>query len=142
MQNFFSLLSVGFLISTTAQAVADDYPQPGLYKVVGKMSSGQMVSSQFESEQCIKDDQFRTDPNAWMQKHQGQTCEIVEYELSGGTITMEMTCAMFGAGASTIKGTGTYTNSGWQMRNVMQMTNAGMSMEMTTEVTGTRQGSC
>ena len=142
MKNIIASLSLAVLLSTAAQAVADDYPQPGLYKVIGKMSSGQMVSSNFESEQCIKDDQFRTDPNAWMQKHQGQTCEIVEYELSGGTITMEMTCSMFGAGASTIKGTGTYTNSGWQMRNVMQMTNAGMSMEMTTEVTGTRQGSC
>ena len=126
-----------------SHALADDYPQPGLYKVVGKVSSDQLpVGSSHESEQCIKDDRFRTDPKAWMQEQQGQQCEVVQYDLSGGNINMELKCTVPGSGASTITGTGTYSSSGWQMRNVMSMSHGGMNMQITTEVTGTRQGSC
>jgi len=114
-----------------------------LYKVVAKVSSDQLpVGGSHESEQCIKDDRFRTDPNSWMQEQRGQTCEVVEYNLSGGNISMELTCTVPGSGTSTITGTGTYSSTGWQMRNVMRMSAGGMNMEMTTEVTGTRQGGC
>lgn len=141
--NTLRTLIIVLLSIISTNAVAEDYPEPGLYKVVGKVSSEQLpIGSSHESEQCIKDDRFRTDPKAWMQEQQGQECEVVEYDLSGGNISMELKCTVPGRGASTISGTGTYSSSGWQMRNVMSMSSGGMNMQITTEVTGTRQGSC
>ena len=123
--------------------MADDYPQPGLYKLVAEISSAMMpANNTYESEQCIEEHHFRTDPNAWMQQQPGQACEVVEYSLGAGKISMQLTCTIQGVGTSTITGTGTYTDTGFQMQNVMRMSSGGMTLETTTQVTGTRQGSC
>lgn len=136
-------LTLALFTVISATAIAEDYPQPGSYKVVAQVSSDQLpVNTSHESAQCIKDDRFRSDPMAWMQEQQGQQCEVVEYNLSGGNINMELSCTVPGRGTSTISGTGTYTSTGWQIRNVMSMSSGGMNMQITTEVTGTRQGNC
>ena len=142
MKALTSLTAVVLSIAASP-VLADDYPQPGLYKVVATVSSAQLpVGGSHNSEQCLKDDEFRSDPSAWMEQQQGQQCEVVDYTVAGGNIRMELKCAVPGSGASTIIGTGTYTNSSWQMQNVMRMNSGGMSMEITTNVSGTRQGNC
>ena len=138
-----ALLTLAASAAVGGQALADDYPQPGLYKVVGKVSSAMMpMSGTHESEQCIEAHQFNTDPNAWMQQQQGQECEVVEYSLSGGNISMELKCNVQGSGTATIIGKGTYTDNSFQLQNVMHMGGSGMNIKITTDVTGTRQGSC
>ncbi len=139
----FAIVTAVITLVAGANAAAEDYPQPGLYNVVANVSSDQLpMASSHDSQQCIKDDQFRTDPKAWMQEQGGQSCEVLEYTLSGGSINMQLECTVPGRGASTITGTGTYHSNGWQMKNTMRMSSGGINMEINTEVTGTRQGAC
>lgn len=122
---------------------AEDFPQPGLYKVEATVSSNQMpVSSRHESEQCIQSDQFQTDPGAWLQNQSGQECEVTEYSLVSGMINLALTCTVSGMGNATITGVGAFTRDGWQMKNVMRISGNGLDMEMMTELSSVRVGDC
>ena len=133
----------GVLLSTPAAALADDLPAPGLYSMTTTVSSEQLpISRTQESEQCIRENQFMRDPDSWMQKQRGQDCQIIEYEVSGGKIRMQLDCTIDAGGKALITGEGSYTTSGFELTNTMKMEASGMAVEINTAVTGTRKGGC
>ena len=95
-----------------------------------------------ESEQCIRENQFMRDPDSWMQKQRGQDCQVIEYEVSGGTIRMQLDCTIEAGGKALITGEGSYTTSGFELTNTMKMEASGMTIKINTAVTGERKGSC
>ena len=129
------------LLSVTA--LAADLPQPGLYKVTAKISSEQMpIGGTHASEECLKENQFLQDPEAWMSEQPGQDCEVVEYDVADGKIKMVLSCTITQGGKASIVGTGTYTNNSFQMNNKMIMNASGMDMEINTAISGEHQGGC
>ena len=124
-------------------ATAADFPQPGLYKVTAIVSSQQMpIGGTHASEECLQENQFLEDPEAWMSKQPGQECEVVEYDVADGNIRMVMSCTITQGGKASIVGTGTYTSKSFQMNNKMTMNVSGMAMEINTAVSGEHQGGC
>lgn len=124
-------------------AAAQDYPEPGRYKVQATIASDQPPASvRHESEQCIHYDQLQTDPSTWMQAQPSQNCEVIEYRLSGGNINMSRECTGPGVGVAGITGTGSFTNHGLHMQNVARMSSAGFDMTTTTQLISKRMGDC
>ena len=125
-------------------ANADGFPEPGLYKVLGNISSKEMpmMARTTETEQCIKENQFIDNPEGWMQQQPGQECDIVSYDVADGSISMEMNCTLDQGGTATMKGSGTYTTTTFQLKNRMNIDSGGMKMQIDTDVKGERQGSC
>ena len=124
-------------------AVAEDFPEPGLYKITGQVSSKMMpMARTTETQECIKENQFIDNPEAWMQQQPGQECDLVSYDVAGGSISMEMSCTLDEGGTAKMVGSGTYTSSSFNLKNKMTIEAHGMNMEVNTDVTGTRSGSC
>lgn len=131
------------LAMTSAVILAADLPTPGMYKITAKVSSQQLpISSSHDSSECITENQFLEDPQAWMRQQSGQECEVVNYEVGGGVIHMELQCSMDQGGKASIIGNGTYTNTSFEINNQMSIEANGMKMEMNTAITGVRQGEC
>ncbi len=140
MKTVLALIAV--LVSLAA--TADGFPEPGLYKVTGNVSSKQMpmMARTTETEQCIKENQFIDNPEGWMQQQPGQECDIVSYDVADGSISMQMSCTLDQGGTATMVGSGTYTTTSFQLKNNMSIDAGGMKMEISTDMTGERQGSC
>ncbi len=140
MKTMFALMIA--LVSLAANA--DGFPEPGLYKVTGNISSKEMpmMARTTETEQCIKENQFIDNPEGWMQQQPGQECDIVSYDVADGSISMEMNCTLDQGGTATMQGSGTYTTTTFQLKNRMNIDSGGMKMQIETDVKGERQGSC
>ena len=131
-------------ILTSLAATADNFPEPGLYKVTGKVSSQQMpmMARTTETEQCVRENQFIDNPEAWMQQQPGQECDIVAYDVADGNISMEMDCTLDQGGTAKMVGSGSYTTSSFHLKNKMTIDADGMQMQIDTDMKGERQGSC
>ena len=136
-------LLAAIVLSAALPVFGEDFPTPGLYAMTTQVSSEQLpIARTQESEQCIEDNQFMRDPDAWMQKQRGQDCEIVKYEVADGAISMHLECTIEQGGKASITGSGTYTTSSFELTNKMKMNASGMTMEINTAVTGQRKGDC
>lgn len=112
---------------------------PGLWQITST-TTGTMGAPRTEvEEQCMQEETF--DPIAELQDD-GQTCTVLNQNLSGNTLTFELTCA--GAGGPAATGSGRYTINGNSGDGEMaySMSFGGQTVTMQNSWTAKRLGDC
>ncbi len=139
-----SLLAMIAVLAISNGAWGDTKPKAGLYDVVVNIENSALpVPRTTHSQECITQGAFESGPDAFLDKQQSQQdCTMIDYSYENGEITMNMECVIPGAGKVVILGSGSYTATGFEMTNRMEMSISGMEMQMTTTAKGTRSGDC
>ena len=137
------LLVITFLVIVSVGAHAAG-PTPGLYAVSVQIENPMLGLAQTrEMQQCITAGEFEKGPRAFLnQQQQGSDCNLSEYNMSDGNISITMSCVIPGGGKTKIVGRGDYTTSTFRLVNKIIMEVAGTKMDMQTTATGKLVGDC
>jgi len=134
-----ALLSAGVLAIAAGQALAAGIPiEPGQWQIKSAMTMPMIAGERaHELTQCIKKDTI--DPVEMMGND--NECQVTEQDVSGNTVTWEMTCNTQEGPAT---GSGSFTSEGSSAHGSMKIEFAvqGQTLEMNTRWEGERVGSC
>lgn len=135
-------LLVGFFAASIAHA--EDTIMPGLYDLTVntemKMGDMSMPGRSMNEQHCLTAEDVAKGPPV-PEPGDDAECEVTQYELSGGSFTMAMSCTMDG-GSGQMVGSGTYTKDSYEMNNVFKMKAQGMEVEMRSKAVGKRLKAC
>lgn len=123
-----------------------DGPEPGKYDISVTMEiPGLGGTRTHQMQQCLTAEQIGENPQAWMAQMQDQDeCKLVDHNFGDGRMMIHMECST-DQGDATFRGEGTYSDGTYRMTQKMTITGLdlnGATMEMTTQVVGTRIGDC
>ena len=99
-----------------------DSPSSGLYEVTAQMESQDMPipARELTTTICVSGEGF-ANPQAFMGNQQdGGDCEVIDYEMDEGKMTMTMICRAQG-GEMTMNTRGTYTDTSYSTTTEMEM---------------------
>ena len=71
-----------------------------------------------------------------------QKCQMHNYRIGGGKISLELSCSMADAIEASVMGTGSYREDGFELTNRMTMKSHGLELKMESQIVGKRIGDC
>jgi len=136
-----TFLLIVLLASTSLQAA--DRPTPGMYSISTKMESDMPIPVQTQTmQECLTEEDIQRDPKAFVGGQEGtEDCDIGEYAMEDGKMTMSMVCQTEG-GEMTMNTEGTYDATSYTMTSNIQMSSGGMKFNMKSTGVGKRIGDC
>ena len=135
-------LSLCLLLGFSLQAHADQ-PTPGMYSITTTMESDMPIPVPTQTmTECLTEEDIARDPKAFLGSQEGtDDCEIGDYAIADGKMTVSLVCEIAG-GQMIMNAEGTYHATGYTMISNVQITAAGMTINMKTTGVGTRIGDC
>ena len=137
-------LSLSVLLAVSLQAHADQ-PTPGMYSITTTMESDMPMPVPMPAQtmtECLTEEDIERDPKAFLGSQQGtDDCEIGDYAIADGKMTVSLVCEIEG-GQMIMNAEGTYDATGYTMISNVQITAAGMTINMKTTGVGKRIGDC
>ena len=135
-------LFLSVLLAFSLQARADQLT-PGMYSITTTMESDMPMPMPTQSmTDCLTEEDIARDPKALLAGQQGtDQCEIGDYTITDGKMTASLICDTEG-GQMIMNAEGTYDATGYTMISNVQMTAAGMTINMKTTVVDKRIGDC
>jgi hypothetical protein len=131
-------------IAAASAAAAVDQPNPGLYEVTTQMVYGDLPipPTSITTNQCVTDEALQESlSQALAIVPLALNCEIVEFNVGGGNIAMQLSCAA-AEGSIVVKTTGNYTENAYAMKSHIANTGGGTAMDISGDISGKRIGDC
>jgi len=132
------------VITAASAAAAVDQPNPGLYEVTTQMVYGDLPipPTSITTNQCVTEEALQeTLSNALATVPVAQNCETVRFDVGGGTIAMQLSCAA-PEGSIVVETTGNYTDNDYAMKSNISITGGGKTMDISGDISGKRIGDC
>lgn len=132
------------LVTMAGMAQAADMLTPGLYEINTQIleTNMPMAPQPGTSKHCITQADIDRDPeSAFYQQSEAQQCDVANFDIGGGKVTMALRCAMPG-GQMDMTMDGSYTATSYEMTNNMTVNMAGMAMFVRSKSTAQRIGGC
>lgn len=107
----------------------------------GMMNSlkGQVTTSK----SCITEEQAENPGAQFFAAQEDNSCQVKKFDMSGGSISSEMSCSNMGApGEMNMTMDGEYGSSNYEMTMTMKGSAGGMEMDMSAKSSGKRIGDC
>lgn len=138
-----SLIFVLGLASSTA-VLAADLPAPGHYEVSTStsFSDGTLPDTTVTTQNCLTREDLEKDPaSVFADLPEGKNCEIGEFVMEGGEISMRVSCAA-ADGNMVMTITGSYEDETYQMVSDVVVSVGEQSVIMQSKINGKRVGDC
>lgn len=124
---------------------ADDAPQARLYEMKVNMTGGGFLGQaprEHTNETCISPEEFAQGPDAFTNQNPQQECELANYQIGDGKISLAVTCSVAQGIEANMAGSGSYDADSFEMTNQMTMKSHGLDVKMYSQVVGKRIGDC
>ena len=123
---------------------AQDKPVPGRYEVttVTTYTDVPLPDTTVTIENCLTREDLDKDPaSIFAALPEGKSCEVGEFQMSGGKISMRLSCSASDGNMVMITG-GTYDKEGYDMVSDVTVTVGEQQVEMRSTIHGRRLGDC
>lgn len=131
-------------ITAVSATAAVDQPNPGLYEVTTQMVYGDLPipPTSITTNQCVTEEALQESlSKALTTVPIAQNCETVEFDVGGGSIAMQLSCAA-PEGSIVVKTTGNYSQNDYALKSNITISGGGTAMDISGDITGKRIGDC
>ena len=131
-------------MAAASSAAAVDQPNPGLYEVTTQMvyADSPMPPISITTNQCLTREALQeTLSQALAAFPAAQNCETVEFDVGGGNIAMQLSCATPEASIM-VQTTGSYTENDYAMKSSITIIGGESAMDISGDISGRRIGDC